>query len=189
MNYSGMPNVGKSERRECADCPVRTLGLCHDAVAPSRPRGAPFTRDQKLRRGTVLLRHGDPWPNVFLVREGWVALHAASDRGTGATLDLLLPGDLVGLFPERLHGSGYSAVCLTAATVSAIPRSVLTDTAARCHHLGQLLLRQTAEQLDRAYATTLNVLSRTAEERILWFFANLFDRLRHRPPEELSLRS
>jgi CRP-like cAMP-binding protein len=55
------------------------------------------SKPQWTQRGEVLIRAGEPGPNLLLLASGWACREHLRADGDQVLLDLYLPGDLIGL--------------------------------------------------------------------------------------------
>ncbi len=66
---------------------------------PLRSRLLAQAIPRKHKRGSVLLRRGDPGASMLLVTEGRVGVSVTSEEGREITLGILGPGDVLGFWP------------------------------------------------------------------------------------------
>lgn len=99
-------------------------------------REIPDAETQKIRAlcidkahaaGTSIFCEGDPADALFIVKTGLVKLISVSEKGTYSILHILRPGNVFG---ELILSKGFrpfTAVAVTSATVTVLPRRHLLD--------------------------------------------------------------
>jgi CRP-like cAMP-binding protein len=129
-----------------------------------------------VRRGEEIVRAGRRSDSIFLISEGMAIRYRILRDGQRQILNLLLPGDLVGITGCRFAKAPYSTKFLTNGAVASIPVSrlmTLLNTHPRI--VAELLWNFTSDTVlgERLVAVS----RRTAKERVAHFLLDLFKRL------------
>lgn len=132
-------------------------------LAPAQGWRRPATRPLALAPGQLLLHAGQSGP-LWRVASGALRIECMAD-GAGATVQLALPGDCVGL--EALLDAPY-AVTASALVASTVCIEPVDDAAARLELLAQALRQQQRQAQDMA-----RLRSGAVADRLSW----LVDRL------------
>jgi len=142
-------------------------------------------RDKKRGRisvapGAHLIVQGQSTRTIYILYEGWAARYRTLSRGTYQILDILLPGDLIGLPAALLGVAGHSVRALTAATFCVLDANRLAALFRQQPRLALNMLRARAREQERS-DVWLTVLGRMhASERIGCLLLQLRDRLDER---------
>ena len=129
------------------------------------------------RKGEVMLSEGDEFRCCFAVRSGWAISHRMTMAGRRQIISVYLPGDFIGLHINFHRRAIYTVSALTNIEAALIEPMRLVE----IHQKYPVL----AAGLDWSAVRTSNILSehnvslgaRTAEERILHFYLELWCRL------------
>ena len=130
--------------------------------------------------GAHMIVQGRSTRNIYTLYEGWAARYRTLPNGTHQILDILLPGDLVGLPAALLGGAGHSVRTLTAATFCVLDANRLAALIRQKPGLALNMLQARVREQERA-DVWLTVLGRMgASERIGYLLLQLRDRLDER---------
>ena len=168
--------LSSGNRTACA------LGIsCRACVCELRLVAAGSKRGRiSVAPGAHLIAQGRSTRNIYTLYEGWAARYRTLANGTQQILDILLPGDLIGLPAALLDGSGHSVRALTAATFCVLDANRLAALLRRRPGLALHMLKARAKEQERG-DRWLTVLGRMgAGERIGFLFLELRDRLEQR---------
>jgi len=130
--------------------------------------------------GARVIVQGRSTRSIYTLYEGWAARYRTLPDGTHQILDILLPGDLIGLPAALQGGAGHSVRTLTAATFCVLDANRLTALLRRKPRLAFNMVRARVREQERADGW-LTVLGRMgAGERIGYLLLELRDRLDER---------
>jgi CRP/FNR family transcriptional regulator, anaerobic regulatory protein len=144
-------------------------------VETSRKRGR-----ISVAPGTDLIAQGQKTRNIYTLYEGWAARYRTLSDGRRQILDILLPGDMIGLPAALLGGAGHSVCALTAATFCVLDVNRLTALLRRQPRLALNMLRTRLREQERADAWLTVLGHMGASERIGYLLLLLRDRLDER---------
>lgn len=121
-----------------------------------------------VRASEVLARQGSVPQNLFLVREGTLALRAMDTEGRAMLVDLIHPGGSVG-FHALMTGERqvYSVEALGDGRICVVPKEVLMQRIKDDPGLHDMLIQHTSQQVTRliqrqVLCATMNVAERMA---------------------------
>ena len=144
-------------------------------LAPA-PLAAP--RYRFFAAGSELFVQDQPDPDVFVVIEGWIALHHILEDGRRQILAFLLPGDLCGVAPLAGGPASHTAEALTDVTATAVPRARFASMlAADAGGTGAAVARL-ADALSAAYDSLVDTGRRGAAEAVAHLLLRLDRRIR-----------
>ena len=130
--------------------------------------------------GARMIIQGRRTRNLYTLYEGWAARYRTLSDGTHQILDILLPGDLVGLPAALLGGAGHSVRTLTAATFCVLDVNRLAALIREKPRLALNMLEARVRDQERA-DVWLTVIGRLgASEKIGYLLLQLRDRLDER---------
>lgn len=126
--------------------------------AEARAAAARFV-ERRFSRDAVVFHEGSDAEALFIVKAGFVKLVALSESGTEATLHILRPGDVFGELAVTEPVRPFTAVAVTEAVLSVLPRRALLDlldtSPAFARNLLELLSKRLG-QVEREFAGLLN---------------------------------
>lgn len=107
----------------CHDCALRACGL----FKPITPNELGAINDIKrehvaLRAGAEIIRAGDETPEIYTLYSGWAFRFKTLPDGRRQILNILLPGDLVGLQAAMFAAAQYGVEALTDVELCLLPR-------------------------------------------------------------------
>jgi CRP-like cAMP-binding protein len=130
------------------------------------------------RRESVI-REGQATPSIYTLYEGWAARVRRLPDGTPQIVDILLPGDLIGL-SSYLGTANHSVVALTPVTLCALDAKQLKPLLRTQPALGLSMVRALTLDQERA-DNRITMLGRlAATERVGFFLLELKNRLTDR---------
>lgn len=157
----------------------RIKAACRDLSASAADRFAGLASVETVRvgPGTVVLSPDRP-AAVATLREGWAVRSRRLPDGQRHVVDIVLPGDLVGLDSLMADGVAPTVETITGATVcraARLPADALADPA-----FVQALLADAVGRARRAEALLTNCCRREALGRLAWFVMHLLRRMETR---------
>ena len=165
----------------CEQCPLRRRPMFRPFSEPELSFVAEMKTDHIVVAPRIdIIRQGDVGGPVYTLFEGWAIRYCQLPTGARQILDILLPGDMVGLASALLGMINHSVQAITPATLCVLSGRDWRDLFA--HHpavaLNQLQTRVEEEQRSDV---RLSLLGRSnAEQRIGYLMLETFDRLRQR---------
>jgi CRP/FNR family transcriptional regulator len=115
--------------------------------------------ERRFPRDTAIFRQDDEADALCVLREGLVKLVSLSEAGTDQILHILRPGDLFGELILLSEPRPFTAVALTDATVSALPRAALLEllSSSPAFARGYLrLLSRRLHEVERAFSALIH---------------------------------
>lgn len=165
----------------CEACGLRRKRLFRPMAPQELGRIASMKRDHLVvPAGTDVIRQGERGRAVFTLYAGWAIRYLRLPNGSRQILDVLLPGDTVGLGSALLGGHSHSVQTLTPAAFCALDGSQVAALIAEYPALGLDMLRTRLDEKHRA-DMRLTMLGRMgAAERIGYFLIEIYERVRRR---------
>ena len=134
-------------------------------------------RRRRFARGETLFHEGDPGTTVHLVAKGRIAVRVATQMGEVATVELVLPGDVVGelalLSAEGTRGA--SAVALEPTETLALDKETFTALRRDDPLVSDFLVQLLAARVHRLTDRLLEALYLPADVRLLRRLLELAD--------------
>ena len=135
------------------------------------------TRRRRFARGEILFHEGDPGTTVHLVAKGRIAVRVTTPMGEVATVELVLPGDVVGelalLSAEGLRGA--SAVALEPTETLALDKETFIALRRDDPLVSDFLVQLLAARVRRLTHRLLEALYLPADVRLLRRLLELAD--------------
>ncbi|WP_445158201.1 fumarate/nitrate reduction transcriptional regulator Fnr [Halomonas sp. E14] len=165
----------------CTRCTLHArclpLGLALDALSSF---DAIIQHPRPLKRGAALVRQGDTFTSLYVVRSGSLKQTVALEGQRDQVTHFYLPGELVGLDAiGEAHCYG-SVVALESAFVCELPFTRLEDLAERVPELRGQLYRCMSRELRNDQRMMCLLSGRTADQRLASFLLGLSERFRTR---------
>lgn len=151
-------------------------------------------RPRPLKRGEALVRQGDRFESLYVVRSGSLKQSVAQDAQRDQVTHFYLPGELVGLDGIGDSACYGSVTALESAFVCELPFTRLEDLAERLPELRGQLYRCMSRELRNDQRMMCLLSGRTADQRLASFVLGLSERFRARaappslPPLHVALR-
>lgn len=102
----------------CSACPLRPLPGYKSLAKPQLEAIFAMKRGQAVvPPGAAILREGDPAPQLHTVLRGWAFRYKTLPDGRRQILNILLPGDLIGLQAEIDSPASHNVEALTEVTL------------------------------------------------------------------------
>src|SRR5579863_2551188 len=107
----------------CYQCALRECGL----FKPVTPEELAAINDLKMQHlklsaGAEIIRAGDDCPNLFTLYSGWAFRFKTLPDGRRQILNILLPGDLLGLQAAMFEAAQHGIEALTDVQLCVLPR-------------------------------------------------------------------
>jgi CRP/FNR family transcriptional regulator len=165
----------------CEQCPLRQKPL----FRPFLENELGFVGGMKTDHIVVspradIIREDEVGGSVYTLFEGWAIRYHRLPNGARQILDIVLPGDTVGLASAVLGRVKHSVQAITPATLCVLQGRLFSELFSGFPALALNILQTRVEEEQRM-DTRLSLLGRsTAEQRIGYLMLETFDRLRQR---------
>jgi CRP/FNR family transcriptional regulator len=165
----------------CDQCPLRRRPL----FRPFSEAQLGFVAEMKSDHIVVapradIIQEDEVGGPIYTLFEGWAIRYHRLPKGGRQILDIVLPGDLIGLASALLGTVKHSVQAITPATLCVLSGRSVSELFDRDPGLGLNILQNRVEEEQRA-DVRLSLLGRSnAEERIGYLMLDTFDRLRQR---------
>ncbi len=132
---------------------------------------------QSFTKGSVIFYQGTPNTGIYCVQSGIVGLRKTDERGNAVLLNLIHPGQTLGM-RSFFAGTDYmaSAEALAPTTVCFIPGQVLRELAQTNPELDLEFLKHISRELGEAHDTILANTSHPVRARMAHFLLSLKER-------------
>jgi CRP-like cAMP-binding protein len=165
----------------CDQCPLRRRPL----FRPFSEAQLGFVAEMKSDHIVVapradIIQEDEVGGPIYTLFEGWAIRYHRLPKGGRQILDIVLPGDLIGLASALLGTVRHSVQAITPATLCVLSGRSVSELFDRDPGLALNILQNRVEEEQRA-DVRLSLLGRSnAEERIGYLMLDTFDRLRQR---------
>jgi CRP/FNR family transcriptional regulator len=165
----------------CGQCPLRRRSL----FRPFSDIELSFVGEMKTDHIVVppradIIREDEIGGAVYTLFEGWAVRYHTLPGGGRQILDIMLPGDLIGLASAMLGRVKHSVQAITPTTLCVLEGRGFTELF-NGHPGLALNILQTRVEEEQRMDIRLSLLGRTnAEQRIAYLMLETFDRLRQR---------
>jgi CRP-like cAMP-binding protein len=165
----------------CEQCPLRGKPL----FRPFSETELGFIGEMKTEHIAVaprgdIIRQDDIGGPLFTLFEGWAIRYHRLPNGGRQILDIVLPGDMIGLASAVLGRVKHSVQAVTPVTLCVLQGRGFPDLFS-AHPSLSLNILQTRVEEEQRMDVRLSLLGRsTAEQRIAYLMLETFDRLRQR---------
>jgi CRP-like cAMP-binding protein len=161
----------------CDACPLRPLPLFvpHDAQELALVQSLK-QRELRLAAGDTLIHEGQTDAPLFTLLDGWAFRFKTLSDGRRQILNILLPGDFIGVQQKMNDGAAHGVVTLTEAVFCVFRRDALWAMHREQPRLGFNVTWLTAHEESLVDDNLLSVGRRSAEERIATLLIVLFKR-------------
>jgi len=165
----------------CERCPLRRRPL----FRPFAEAELAFIAEMKTDHIVVaprsdIVRQDDVGGSVYTLFEGWAIRYHRLPKGARQILDIVLPGDIIGLASALLGTIKHSVQAITPVTLCVLSGRDWRDLFER-HPAVALNQLQTRVEEEQRGDVRLSLLGRSnAEQRIAYLMLDTFDRLRQR---------
>lgn len=175
---------------KCQDCVLRRE-RCFRASSESELAFA-----TAMRRGGIVLsprqalvKPGQAGAGTFALREGWMARYRIMPDGTRYVLDILLPGDVVGLRSSLTGHAADLVASLTTARLCVMDKGFAAQLIRQQPDMCIRFLRLVSHERDRIEARSAMFGAGTATQRLAYFCLEIFDRQKARGLADSSMCS
>lgn len=130
-----------------------------------------------LPAGAQILRPGEKSQFVYTMYEGWALRYCERREGSRQILDVLLPGDVIGLSSVLLEQGGYPVRALTAVSLCALDGKKTRDLVATDKKLAFDMLQARLDDEHRVDERLFMLGRMNAEQRVGYFLVETYHRL------------
>lgn len=134
---------------------------------------------RRVPAGTEIVHHGQPDAELFTLFSGWAIRHKTLSDGRRQILNILLPGDLLGLQASLLDAAEHSIEALTDVEVCVFPRRKIWHLFERMPQLAYELAWLGAREECMVDENLTSVGQRSARERMAALLIGLYRRCEH----------
>lgn len=165
----------------CVQCPLRQKPL----FRPFSDLELDFVAEMKTEHVVIpprvdIIREDEVGGPVYTLFEGWAVRYHRLRNGERQVLDVVLPGDLIGLASAITGTVRHSVQALTPVSLCVLEGKRFSELFERYPGMALNLLKTRIEEEQRA-DVRLSLLGRsTAEQRVSYFMLEIFDRLHAR---------
>lgn len=165
----------------CVQCRLRQNRYFRPLAADELPSIAALkSAHLSVPAKTDMIQAGEVGGTLYTLYDGWAFRYELLPDGGRQILDILLPGDLIGLSAALLGTARHSVQTLTPASFCVLDAYPVADLLARHAGLTQSLLRRSLEEEGRADRHIVMLGRRRPTERLGYLMLETFDRLRQR---------
>lgn len=165
----------------CEQCPLRLKPVFRPFSAAELSFVSQFKTDHIVVAPRVdIIQEDEVGGPAYTLFEGWAIRYHRLPRGARQILDIVLPGDMIGLASALLGTVRHSVQALTPATLCVLSGRTLPELFAENPGFALNIMQTRVEEEQRA-DVRLSLLGRSnAEQRIGYLMLETFDRLRQR---------
>lgn len=165
---------------DCAECSVRRLALFQGV----KESDLSWTKAYRAYQFTInshkeIYHESKQSPFMFTLYHGWVAMYKTLDSGKRQILRVALPGDMLGFQADLNAPMRHSAYCLTDCVLCAFRCKDMPELLRRNLSVTKRLTELNARDMDICQSRLLTIGQQTAIERIAFFCAELFYRVKN----------
>lgn len=178
-------STGSSQRNGlspwCDVCPLRAVSAFED-FSPEELETMMRLKvaHRYAARGDTLIRCGEMNGHLYTLFSGWALRHRLLPDGRRQIIQVVLPGDTIGLDSLFLDGPLYSVQAASDVTFCVLDARLVGDIFGRLPQLGRRLTKLALVE-QRALETRLIIVGRcSAEERIAFVFVEIHGQLTKR---------
>ncbi|MDX2289184.1 MAG: Crp/Fnr family transcriptional regulator [Hyphomicrobiaceae bacterium] len=174
-----MPGAASRPTR-CETCPLKSLEVFR-AVTPQELAFIDSLKSGEFatETGTTVLLEGSSSPHLYTVLSGWAFRYKTLEDGRRQILNVVLPGDFLGLQSSMMNEMQHSVESLTPMVLCVFPRAKLWELYASHPSLAYDLTWLAARSERLLDENLLSVGRRSASERIAYMLLDIFLRARH----------
>ncbi len=165
----------------CAECPLRQKPVFRTFSREELQFVAAMKADHiAVPPRADIVRAGEVGGPVYTLFEGWAVRYHRLPSGARQILDIVLPGDLIGLSSATSGIVGHSVQALTPATLCVLDGRRLSLLFERHPAYALALLQTRVEEEERANIRPALLGRAKAEQRVAYLMLETFERLRRR---------
>jgi CRP/FNR family transcriptional regulator len=166
---------------DCIDCPLRRSS----AFRPMSEEELAFVRHAKIDqrdipRGSEILAEGDRNGSIYTLYSGWAFRYVMLRPDCRQILDILLPGDLMGLQAQMAGGLRHSVRSVTDVSICHLDQIRFQGMFATLPSLSEALVATLLMEEQRADTRMMMLGRQRPTERLAFFFLELRERLLRR---------
>ena len=166
--------------QRCMACPLRA----RRAFKGKPDEELSFIESLKMQHrrvpaGSEIVHHGQPDAELFTLFSGWAIRHKTLPDGSRQILNILLPGDLLGLQASLLDAAEHSIEALTEVEVCVFPRRKIWHLFERMPQLAYELAWLGAREECMVDENLASIGQRSARERMAALLVGLYRRCEH----------
>ncbi len=137
-------------------------------------------RKKPLHKGDALIQSGDPFSSLYAVRTGSFKSFVTNADGEEQITGFHFPGDIVGFDALRENRHHSYTQALETAMVCELPYETLDEVAMQFPKLRHQIMSFMSAEIKQDHDMMMLLNKRTAEERLMYFIANLSERFEAR---------
>lgn len=165
----------------CASCSLREKRLFRRFSKTELDFVSSMKSDHvTVRAKADIICDGEVGGPIYTLFEGWAARYQRLPGGSRQILDLLLPGDMIGLSSATLGVVKHSVQAITPVSLCVLEGRSLSELFEKQPGLALGILRARIEEEQRADVRLAMLGRRTAIQRIGYVMLETYDRLRQR---------
>ena len=165
----------------CAQCPLRLKPLFRPFSEAELAFVSELKKDHIVVAPRVdIIQEDEVGGPAYTLFEGWAIRYHRLPQGSRQILDIVLPGDMIGLASALLGTVRHSVQALTPVTLCVLTGHTLPELFAEHPGFALNIMQTRVEEEQRADVRLSLLGRRNAEQRIGYLMLETFDRLRHR---------
>ncbi len=170
-----------SRKYPCQDCPLRTLEVFRNFSPEELKFINSFKRGELVAEaGATVLTEGSNSAHLYTVLSGWGFRYKTLEDGRRQILNIVLPGDFIGLQGSVLKEMGHSVEALSTMLLCVFERDRLWDLYSNHPNLAYDVTWLAAREEQTLDEHLLSVGRRTALERLAYLLSFIFARAKAR---------
>jgi CRP/FNR family transcriptional regulator, anaerobic regulatory protein len=165
----------------CVQCPLRLKPLFRPFTEAELNFVVELKTDHIVVAPRVdIIQEDEVGGPAYTLFEGWAIRYHRLPEGARQILDIVLPGDIIGLASAVLGTIRHSVQALTPATLCVLSGRTMTDLFTQHPGFALNMMQTRVEEEQRADVRLSLLGRRNAEQRIGYLMLDTFDRLRQR---------
>jgi CRP/FNR family transcriptional regulator len=125
-SISRRANAARLDDRPCADCPLRALSIFQPITCEALEVIDKLKQSEiEFETGVDLIREGDPDSGLYTLLAGWAYRYKTLPDGRRQILNVLLPGDFIGLQQKMDDAATHGVRTLTPVRVCSFRRDAV----------------------------------------------------------------
>ncbi len=163
----------------CNNCPVNHYGICSgiEKILNQNREFHPL-KSLDVPAKQYLFYQGENPVKTYILRQGWILLTQVSAQGKRQIIRSVLPGDMLGFQTDLNKPYNYSAMAIQDSIVCCVPD--LLKMCGRYPELSLKLIWEEEREKDLAEHYMVNIVHRSAREKIAFMALELYQRLKLR---------
>jgi CRP/FNR family transcriptional regulator len=166
---------------DCADCPLRQSSAFRPLAGDELEfvRGIKEAQFERPAR-TTIFEAGDSAPRLYTLFSGWAFRYLLLGGGARQILDILLPGDLIGLQSPMTGAMRHSVATITEVSLCQLDGAEFRCLFERHPQLSEALVATLLYEENRADRRLLLLGRQRPTQRLAYLLLELHERLAHR---------